>query len=282
MQSQSPARQIIQRPPERVYWAMTDHPITPDGATAASEGFLDLPEFNVVVAGNGAIGSAILDRLLQAPGLGRAFLLARKPGPRHPDSRVTSLFVDAQQAVSIEEAAAAVSRDVSRVHLLFNTVGLLHRDGLAPEKRLRDIAPDPLQQSFAVNAIFLPLLCQAFSPLLKHREAAVVASLSARVGSIEDNGLGGWYSYRASKAAHNMLLRTLSCEWKVSHRNVSVVALHPGTVESRLSQPFISKHYRNRVLKPEESAAALLEVIAQLGPGRTGDFYDWQGKPIPW
>ena len=250
--------------------------------SGAAAGFMDLPAFNVVVTGNGAIGTAVLARLLEFPGLTHAFLLARNPDTAHGDSRVTSLYIDAEKPASIESAAEAVGQRVGQVHLLLNTVGVLHSDGHSPEKRLRDIDPENLQRAFAINATFLPLLCQAFSPLMKHQEPAVFASLSARVGSIEDNGLGGWYSYRAAKAAQNMLLRTLSCEWKISHRNVSVVALHPGTVESRLSAPFISKNYRNRVLTPTESAAALLEVIAQLRPGRTGEFHDWQGQPIPW
>ncbi|RLQ21775.1 SDR family NAD(P)-dependent oxidoreductase [Seongchinamella sediminis] len=255
-------------------------PAAQPGSTGG--GFLELPRFNAVVVGNGAIGTAILERLLALPALEHGFLLARRPGGAPGDSRVSSLYVDAEQPQSIADAAANVSRQVERIHLLFNTVGMLHADGQRPEKRLRDLDPDQLQRSFAINATFLPLLCQAFSPLLKHPQPAVLASLSARVGSIEDNGLGGWYSYRAAKAAHNMLLRTLSREWKISHRNVSLVALHPGTVESRLSAPFISASYRNRVLSPDESAAALLAVIAQLTPGRTGDFHDWQGEPIPW
>ncbi|TDG15974.1 SDR family NAD(P)-dependent oxidoreductase [Seongchinamella unica] len=251
-------------------------------ASSESAGFLHLPEFNVVVAGNGAIGSAILAQLLHQPGLGRAFLLARRPETVLEDSRVTPVYVDAREPASITNAAESIGQQVGRIHLLINTIGMLHSEGHSPEKRLRDIDPEQLQRSFAINATFLPLLCQAFGSLMRHQQPAVLASLSARVGSIEDNGLGGWYSYRAAKAAQNMLLRTLSCEWKISHRNVSVVALHPGTVESRLSAPFIGKNYRKRVLTPEQSATALLEVIAQLRPGRTGEFYDWQGKPVPW
>ena len=110
----------------------------------------------------------------------------------------------------------------------------------------------------------------------------MLASLSARVGSIEDNQMGGWYSYRASKAAHNMLLKTLAREWRVSHKNVAVVALHPGTVQSRLSEPFVTARYRNRVLAGEESAEALLAVIGGLNAKDTGSFLDWQGKAIPW
>ncbi len=245
-------------------------------------GFTDLPDFNVVVVGNGAIGSALLSRLLQERGLQRAFLISRSAGSPPEDDRVTCLHLDAEDYASIEAAADQVGRQVSRIHLLINTVGMLHSEGMKPEKRLQDLQPGQLQHSFAINAMFLPLLGKAFSALMKHPDPAVLASLSARVGSIEDNHLGGWYSYRAAKAAQNMLLKTLSCEWKISHRNVSVVALHPGTVESALSAPFISKNYKNRVLTPAESATALMEVIANLQPEQTGGFYDWQGHSIPW
>ncbi len=242
----------------------------------------DLASFNAVVVGNGAIGTAVLDRLLQTPGLERAFVLARREKAGIDDSRVSHVNLDAEAPGSVAAAAAAVGEEIDRLHLLFNTVGVLHSETLQPEKRLKDLRAEHLQQSFTVNAVLLPLLAQAFSGLLRHRERAVLASLSARVGSIEDNRLGGWYSYRTAKAAQNMLLRTLSREWSVSHRNVSVVALHPGTVESPLSQPFVTENYRNRVLKPDESAAALLQVISGLRPGVTGVFYDWQGKEIPW
>lgn len=245
-------------------------------------GFLQLAGFNAVIVGNGAIGGALLAALLRRPGLQRAFILGRTQKHDSNDPRVTHVYLDAEAPESVTAAAIAVADEVERLHCVINTVGMLHSEDCQPEKRLRDITAGQLQRSFTINAVLLPLLAQGFSSLLRHDEPAVLASLSARVGSIADNKLGGWYSYRATKAAQNMLLRTLSREWGVSHRNVSVVALHPGTVESPLSEPFISRGYRNRVLTPEESAAALLKVLADVRPGNTGVFYDWQGEPIPW
>jgi NAD(P)-dependent dehydrogenase (short-subunit alcohol dehydrogenase family) len=237
---------------------------------------------NVVIAGDGAIGVALLENLLQRPQVKRVLVLGRNPGRVAPDPRVSHLALDAEDPQSVEAAAAQTQNAVERVHLLLNTVGMLHAAGQGPEKRLKALRPEHLQQSFAVNAALLPLLAQAFSKLLRHDEPATFASLSARVGSIEDNLLGGWYSYRASKAAHNMLLRTLAREWRVSHRNVTVVALHPGTVRSRLSEPFLTDSYPHRVLSPAESAGALLGVIGDLGHEESGSFFDWQGKRIPW
>ena len=243
---------------------------------------LAINHFNVVIVGNGAIGSALLENLLQRQEQIRAVVLGRSAHTVPEDERVTYLPFDAEDPQSVMTAATQVQQSLERVHLLINTVGLLHNQHQVPEKRLKAVDPENLQKSFQVNAVLLLLLAQAFSKLLRHDEPAVLASLSARVGSIEDNQLGGWYSYRASKAAHNMLLKTIAREWRISHRKVTVVALHPGTVHSRLSEPYLSEQYKNRVLTPTECACSLLEVIGQLRLEDTGNFYDWQGKSIPW
>jgi NAD(P)-dependent dehydrogenase (short-subunit alcohol dehydrogenase family) len=244
--------------------------------------FLTLDAFNVIIVGDGAIGSALLDNLLQRTALQHAIVLGRSDKGTTQDTRVTRLHFDAVEPASIARAASRTSELIGRAHLLINTVGVLHSGSQQPEKQLRSLDPLQLQQSFLINATLLPLLAQAFGKLLRHDEPAMLASLSARVGSIEDNKAGGWYSYRASKAAHNMLLKTLALEWKLSHRKATVVALHPGTVISRLSDPFISPSYKKPLLSPAESAQALLHVMSQLQPEQSGRFYDWQGQPIPW
>ncbi|MFK8047521.1 MAG: SDR family NAD(P)-dependent oxidoreductase [Halioglobus sp.] len=243
---------------------------------------LAINRLNVVIVGNGAIGSALLEKLLQREELQHVVVLGRSAHTAPEDERVTHLTFDAEDPQSVMFAAGQAQQLLERVHLLINTVGLLHNQHQVPEKRLKAVDPGNLQKSFQVNAVLLLLLSQAFSKLLRHDEPAVLASLSARVGSIEDNQLGGWYSYRASKAAHNMLLKTIAREWRISHRNVTAVALHPGTVHSRLSEPYVSEHYRKRVLTPTECACALLDVIGELRLEDSGNFYDWQGKSIPW
>ena len=244
---------------------------------------LALERFNAVIVGAGAIGTALASALLQREGLQGLVLLSRRPDPATAeDARVIRVAMDAEQPETVAAAASEAAAVLGQVHLLVNTVGLLHSEQQQPEKRVRDVDPDNIARSFAVNATLVPLLAQAFGPLLRHNEPALFASLSARVGSIADNGLGGWYSYRASKAAQNMLLRTLAREWQVSHRNVTVVALHPGTVASPLSRPFVSPAYSKRVLTPQECAEALLDVMAALGPEQSGSFHDWRGEPVPW
>lgn len=249
---------------------------------SGSQHCLALNQVNAVIVGNGAIGSALLDNLLQRSALNSVLVLGRTAAAVSEDPRVTHLTFDAEDPQSLINAALQVEQYVKRVHLLINTVGLLHNDQQGPEKRLKSVDPAHLIKSFQINAVLLPLLAQAFSQLLRHDEPSLLASLSARVGSIEDNKLGGWYSYRASKAAHNMLLKTIASEWRLSHRNAIVVALHPGTVHSRLSEPFLTANYQHRVLTPAECASALLAVIGQLQLEDSGKFFDWQGKSIPW
>lgn len=243
---------------------------------------LTLQGFNTVIAGNGAIGSALARAIQALPGSRHVFLLGRSDKPDLVPTEIQQLATDAGDPATSTAAAQTIAERCDRVHLLINTVGVLHSAQQQPEKRLRNLDQDSMLASFQVNAVFPGMLANAFSSLLKHSEPAVFASLSARVGSITDNDMGGWYSYRASKAAHNMLLKTLSREWRVSHRNATVLALHPGTVASRLSEPFIGKNYPNRVLQPDECASALLDVIAKMTPDDSGSFFDWRGEPIPW
>lgn len=240
---------------------------------------LSLSRLNAMVVGGGAIGRAIADTLLAMDNLERLIVLRRSNRALTRDPRVIELSFD---AASESDLPGLDGTGVDRLHLLVNTVGLLHGPDQQPEKRLRDLNLDNLLRSMTINAALLPRLAQTYGRALRHDEPSILASLSARVGSIEDNQMGGWYSYRASKAAHNMLLRTLAREWRISHRNTAVVALHPGTVASPLSEPFVTDSYGKRVLQPGECADALLGVLGGLGAADTGRFLDWQGQPIPW
>ena len=142
---------------------------------------LDLPKFNVVIAGGGGISRALLAALEQRPGLNKAIVLERNPGPRSDSDRVLRLTMDAERPDSIVQAAEQAAEHVGRIHLLINTVGVLQDSSLRPEKSLKAVNQQSLLHSFAVNAAFLPLLAQAFSALMRHDEPAMLASLSARV-----------------------------------------------------------------------------------------------------
>lgn len=237
---------------------------------------------NAIIVGNGAIGSALAKRLLLTDELRKLVIMQRRNHKALRDPRVTTVTFDAEQPESVRAAAVVVQKSLKTVHLMINTVGMLHDEQQQPEKRLKSLQPEQLQRSLVINAFLLPLLAQAFGGLLRHDKPSIFASLSARVGSIGDNHLGGWYSYRASKAAHNMLLRTIAQEWRVSHRNAAIVALHPGTVYSPLSEPFISRGYKQPVRNPVDCAESLLQVLSNLPPECSGQFYDWQGNSIDW
>jgi NAD(P)-dependent dehydrogenase (short-subunit alcohol dehydrogenase family) len=243
---------------------------------------LQQADLNVVVAGDGGIGTAIATTLLQQYPVKTLFLLQRSDRRSIDDPRCIYLAVDAHEPASIAAAGDAIGQHCDALHLVINTVGMLHNAETRPEKRLKDVSLASMLSLATVNAFFLPQLAAAVAPLLRHSQASILASLSARVGSISDNEMGGWYSYRASKAAHNMLLKTLAREWRISHQHCSVIALHPGTVDTALSQPYTPANYTKRVLSPQQCAAALLTVLAATSPQQTGSFLAWDGAEIPW
>ncbi|OIP82051.1 MAG: C factor, cell signaling protein [Rhodobacterales bacterium CG2_30_65_12] len=164
-------------------------------------------------------------------------------------------------------------------HTIVIATGALEPGGHAPEKALRQIDATALARHFAVNTIGPALVLKHAPRLLPRGERAVLAALSARVGSIGDNRLGGWHGYRAAKAALNQLVNGAAIELARSHRAAICVALHPGTVATRLTETHGNGHART---PPDEAAANLLGVLAGLTPNDTGRFFDWQGKPVPW
>jgi NAD(P)-dependent dehydrogenase (short-subunit alcohol dehydrogenase family) len=237
------------------------------------------------------IGLEFVRQLLAEPAVGQVFAGCRFPGPAgdlaalaaiEPRLRVVPL--DVTDEASIAHAARAVADLTDRLHLVVNCAGVLHGGPaqLAPEKRLADVRPEALAASFAVNAFGPLLVAKHFEHLLAHRERAVFASISARVGSIGDNRLGGWYAYRGAKAAQNMFTRTLAIEWARSRRNLVCVALHPGTTDTDLSRPFQANVAPDKLFDPGRTVRQLLAVIDRLTPADTGRFYAWDGSEIPW
>lgn len=191
-------------------------------------------------------------------------------------SRSSTPALDLEAPASIAEAAAALAED-GPYQLIVHAAGLLHRDGIAPEKSLAAIEADALQAVFQINALGPALVLRHFLPLLDKQGA--MAMLSAKVGSIGDNRLGGWYAYRASKAALNMLIKTAAIELARSKPKARLLSLHPGTVISPLSQPFRGA----AAARPAELAAAqMLQVIDRLGPEQSGSFHAYDGQPLPW
>jgi NAD(P)-dependent dehydrogenase (short-subunit alcohol dehydrogenase family) len=162
------------------------------------------------------------------------------------------------------------------------TIGLLHGDDVYPERSLKQINGNVLQRYFWVNSV-VPMLCmKQFAPLLTIDQPAVYLNLSAMVGSIGDNQLGGWYGYRASKAALNMLVKTTAIEVRRRNPNAIIVAIHPGTTRSSMSAPFSKNVKPEKYYPPELSAQRLLQVANNLTPADSGGFFNWDGNRLPW
>ena len=225
-------------------------------------------QFNALVIGaTGAIGAAICDALRASPRCASVQGLHRTSAPA----------IDFADEASIAAAAAQLAAG-PRFHLIINAAGVLHSAGLMPEKRLGDLHYGQMLDTFQVNTFGPAMVLRHFSPLLDD-ERAIMAMLSAKVGSIGDNRLGGWYSYRASKAALNMMIRTAAIELARKQKNTVLVALHPGTVNSRLSQPFRGE----QIGRPAPVAALeLLGVLDALLPADSGSFRSYTGEELPW
>lgn len=247
----------------------------------------------VVVGASGGIGSALVDALAARDGCEAILALSRAGSASHagepppaddsavPRTRIVHAPIDVTDEPSIA-AAAALARTLAPPRLVIVATGLLHAsDGLRPEKSLAMLDGARLARLFAVNATGPALVAKHLLPLMPRTGRAVFAALSARVGSISDNRLGGWYGYRASKAALNMLIRTTAIEWTRSARESVCVGLHPGTVDTRLSAPFQGNVAGDRLFTTAHSAERLLEVLDRLGPADSGKIVAWDGREVP-
>jgi NAD(P)-dependent dehydrogenase (short-subunit alcohol dehydrogenase family) len=249
---------------------MTGHS-EPQGAMAAR---VDLGSFAkasvaVVFGAGGGIGGALLEAIRAAQRFEHVVAF----------SRSTSLAIDLLDEASIERAAAFAA-DLGELRLVINATGFLHDERQGPEKSWQQLDAVNLARAFALNAIGPALIMKHVLPRLPRSGKALFGTLSARVGSIGDNRLGGWYSYRASKAALNQLVRTAAVELARRSPDAICVALHPGTVATALSAPFAAT---GRDVRPPAAAARdLLAVVDQLSADANGGFFDWRGQPVLW
>ena len=222
----------------------------------------------LILGATGAIGEAIAAQLQSDPRCAQVLTLSRQSTPA----------IDFDQPDSIAAAAEAL-RPQGPWHLIVVATGMLTGPTGGPEKRLAELNAAHLAASFATNTIGPALVLAHFAPLLAKGERSLLAVLSAKVGSIGDNRLGGWYSYRASKAALNMLVKTASIEVARTHPQAVLVALHPGTVNSALSAPFNGAE----IGRPAADAAGdMLRVLDGLPAEQTGSFHAYSGEPLPW
>lgn len=234
--------------------------------------------FDAVVFGaTGGIGRAFVEALAGDPAVATVTAVSRRAATwAFPN--VVPLEADLLEEASI--AAAAEACRVRPPRLVIVAAGVLHAEDLRPEKSLQELDPAKLARVLAINAIGPAVVIKRFAPLLPRAGKSVIAALSARVGSISDNRLGGWYAYRASKAALNQIVRTAAIEVGRRWREACVVGLHPGTVATPLSEPFRGNVAPGKLFTPAQSAAHLLAVIDRLAPVDSGRCFAWDGSVV--
>lgn len=232
-----------------------------------------------VLGASGGIGAALVEALATSNDYAAIYAGSRRRVASRR-SHVERFEFDFASEPTLAAAASRIAAE-EPLDLILIATGLLHRGAsVRPEKSYHQLDPAVMAEVFAVNSVGPAIAAKHFLPLLHPRRRSVIAFLSARVGSIGDNRLGGWHSYRASKAALNALVRCFSIELRLRNREAIAVALHPGTVDSRLSMPFQKNVPVDKLFPPQQSAAHLLEVIAGLTPADSGGFLAWNGDPI--
>ena len=230
----------------------------------------------LVVGGSGGLGAAFVSLLTADSQFNHVTTWSRSVASVAGD-KTSTRQIDLRDEATI----AAAARDLGAVDLVLIATGLLHDNDMKPEKTWRSLEPATMMRAFEINAIGPALIAKHVLPLLPRNRRAVFAALSARVGSIGDNRLGGWYSYRSSKAALNQLIRCFSIELAVRHPLAICVGLHPGTVDTGLSKPFQTDVLAAQLATPTIAAARLMDVISRLTPQDSGKVFDWQRQIVP-
>ena len=248
----------------------------------------------LIIGGTGGIGQAMVQQLVTATANEQddnnriqVFATYHRSVPDFETDNLYWLQMDVSDESSIKQAADDIKQQSTHLDWVINCVGLLHTESAQPEKALRQVETGFFLQNMQINALAGLLIAKHIRPLLAKAERsadkpAIFATISARVGSISDNQLGGWYSYRMSKAALNMGMKNLSIEWARSLKDVCIVVMQPGTVNTQLSAPFQGNVADGQLFSPAYSAECLLEVLSGMSADKSGSFVDWAGESIPW
>jgi NAD(P)-dependent dehydrogenase (short-subunit alcohol dehydrogenase family) len=237
----------------------------------------------IIGAGQG-IGLGFVRQFLQENRVDRLYATYRNPQSELlaiADPRLKPLPLDITDETQIADTIQTIKSDTSTLHTVINCVGILHDDSMQPEKSLRHLNAEQLLRYFHINSVGAVLVAKHVQPLLKHSDRAILATISAKVGSIGDNQLGGWYGYRASKAALNMFMRTTAIEYKRTCPRAIVVTLHPGTTDTQLSRPFQRNVPSEKLFSVERTVQQLLTVLDQLKESDSGEFFSWDGSRLP-
>mgnify|MGYP001819159427 FL=1 len=232
----------------------------------------------VIIGGSGGIGRAFVESLAQREDVNSVVATFNRTAPVFSHPAVSWYKLD----ITDEAAIRAWTQHLGEIDWLINAAGILHLQDQRPEKSIKQLDPGFFIQNIKANTLPTLLVAKHLQTHFRHGRPARFAAVSARVGSIEDNRLGGWYSYRASKAALNMCIRTLAIEWRRTLPHVVVAALHPGTTDTTLSQPFQKNVPREQLFTPAYSVGRMLEVLDKLTPADSGKFWAFDGELLPW
>lgn len=244
----------------------------------------------LIVGANRGIGFGFVRKLLEGNEYAKIYATYRDPNSaselialadKYP-GKLIYLSMDITDEQQIAKGIKVIGESTDKLHLVINCVGLLHEGTLQPEKSLRQISSEHLLRYFQVNSISSVLLAKHLLPLFCHDSQSIFACISAKIGSIGDNRLGGWYGYRASKAALNMFMRTVAIEYGRKSPNTLVVTLHPGTTDTRLSKPFQRNVPPEKLFSVDRTVNQLLSVINNLNKEDSGQFFSWDGSRLPW
>ena len=233
---------------------------------------------NVAIIGSsGAIGRAFLDAYIADKDISNIYSISRTE-VKSNDKRITHINIDVTDEVSVKAAASKIEEN--RLDRLIVATGVLHTKSFGPEKSIKDIKIENFVKIFSVNTFGPALIGKYFLPLMTKDQKSIVAFLSARVGSISENKLGGWYAYRASKSALNQIIKNFSIEAKRTNSSGIIIGLQPGTVKSKLSEPFQKNVKKGKLFLPEDSVDSLIKVIENVMQNDSGKIFDWEGEEI--
>ena len=230
-----------------------------------------------IIGSSGAIGNAFVERYVKDSSVENIFTFSRN-ATDHVSEKVTSFEIDVESQDSIEKAAGQVKDHI--IDRIVIASGILHTESFGPEKSIKDLNYETFAKVYSINTIGPALIGRYFIPLMNKNEKSVIAFLSARVGSISDNSLGGWYSYRSSKTALNQIVKNFSIELKRINKNAIALALQPGTVESRFSEPFKKNVSKNKLFTPDYSVGLLSQVIENSSLNESGSLLSYDGEII--
>lgn len=243
----------------------------------------------IVVGSSKGIGLSLVEQLLVSKNFDKVFACTRESsaeldGLASDHQGLVILKCDSSSEASIAEMAKQISaNEVSAIDLAILALGTLHGDDFFPERKIEELNPESFQKVLSVNCVAVGVFAKHLKPFFKESLAPRFVAVSAKVGSIADNKMGGWYSYRVSKAALNMLVKNISIEFARLNREIACISIHPGTTETQLSAPFMmSAKKRYKVHSTSETAKNIMSVISKLQPEDNGQFFSWDGSRLPW